>query len=377
MNTQLNRTISKGQRRSDQAGFSLLELLVAMLIFLIVSGTIFGLMQIARIDRNRSSRRADVMKNARVAIHMIGRDALNAGLGYHKTGAVVPDNWISTTLNTVPDTDNERDLLTSIVGGNDLFPNNLAGPAVSTDSVAFCYRDMDFHPDLAKPQAEQVGRLIRLKTVAAPTNPAVAQVETEAVDGASDARVNHLFLVESDTTQVAVMATDVAGNRFIDAAPGDPLGLNQPLNGGLTGSVLRQCIDQNDENCTTYVATMKRFFIVNYMVQPDGTLVRILYGNNVGAGAAQQVQIQPIAYNVEDFQVTYVLEDGTVTDKPNAGPDGIVGTGDDFTEGFNLIRQVSVRIQVQAHENDEQTGQAQSITLNATFSTRNMEYDAG
>ncbi len=377
MNTQRNSETINSQHRSGQAGFSLIELLVAMLIFLIVSGSIFGLMQIARIDRNRSSRRADVMKNARVAIHMIGRDALNAGLGYHRTGAVVPDNWISGTLNVTPDTDNERDLLTSIVGGNDLFPNNLAGPGVMTDSVAFCYRDMDFHPDTAVPQAQQVGRLVRLKTVAAPTNPAVAQVETEAADGASDARTNHLFLVESDTTQVAVMATAVTGNKFIDAAPGDPLGLNQPLNGGLTGSVLRQCLNQNDENCTTYVATMKRFFIVNYRVQPDGTLVRIIYGNNVGGGASDQVQIQPIAYNVENFQVTYVLEDGTVTDKPNAGPDGIVGTGDDFPEGYNLVRQVSIRIQVQAHENDEQTGQAQSITLNATFSTRNMEYDAG
>jgi prepilin-type N-terminal cleavage/methylation domain-containing protein len=84
--------------RNDQRGFSLLELMIAMVIFLIVTAAIYGLMQVGRIDRNRSSRRSDVMKNARVAIHLIGRDALNAGFGYHRRGAIAPDNFLSTTF---------------------------------------------------------------------------------------------------------------------------------------------------------------------------------------------------------------------------------------------------------------------------------------
>ncbi len=372
--------ISVPAKSKGEEGFTIVELIVAMIIFLMVTGSIYALLEVGRIDRNRSSRRADVLKNARVAVHLIGRDALNAGLGFHRAGAVTPDNFVSTLLGVPPDLDTERDLLTSVVAGNDLYVNDInMDPLVRTDSVAFAYRDMDFNPDLTKPLDLQVGRLLMLRSVSSPSgSPSVARVETQAADGATVARTHHLYLVESDTTQVAIMATSIPSANRIQAAPGDPLGLNQPLNGtGSNGSVLRQCIDQNDENCTTYVATMKRFHLVQYKVKPDGTLVRIIYGNNVGGFAGDQIQEQPLAYNVEDFQIEYVLSDGTVTSTPNAGPDGIVGTADDFTEGFNQIRQITVRIRVQANENDEQTGRREGLTLTATFATRNMEYDAG
>ncbi|MBK9165650.1 MAG: prepilin-type N-terminal cleavage/methylation domain-containing protein [Acidobacteria bacterium] len=363
-----------------QDGFSLIELLVAMVIFLIITGAIYGLMEIGRIDRNRASRRADIQKNARVAVHLIGRDALNAGLSFHRAGAVTPDDFVSTLLEVPPDVDDERDLLTSIVAGNNVYTNNInPDTSTRTDSISFAFRDMDFNPDTALPADEQVGRLVMLQNVTNPSgSPETPRVRTLAANGAAVARPFHLYLVESDTTQVAVMATNVQGTNQIDAATGDPLGLNQPLNGsGAEGSVLRQCIDQNDENCTTYVASMKRFFLVQYRVNPDGTLVRRVFGNNVGAAAADQIQEQPLAYNVQDMQIEYVLKDGTVTPTPNAGPDGIVGTVDDFTEGFNMIRQITVRISVQSSENDERTGLPEVITLNATFATRNMEYDAG
>lgn len=371
--------LSLGSLRK-QEGFSLLELLIAMVIFLIITGAIYGLMEIGRIDRNRASRRADIQKNARVAIHLIGRDALNAGLSFHRAGAVTPDDFVSTLLEVPPDVDDRRDLLTSIVAGNNIYPNNInPDSSVRTDSIAFAFRDMDFNPDTALPADQQVGRLVMLQNVTNPSgSPATPRVRTLAANGATVARPYHLYLVESDTTQVAIMATNIQGTNQIDAAPGDPLGLNQPLNGvDADGSVLRQCIDQNDENCTTYVASMKRFFLVQYRVNPDGTLVRRVFGNNVGAAAADQIQEQPLAYNVQDMQIEYVLKDGTVTATPNAGPDGIVGTTDDFTEGFNMIRQITVRISVQSSENDERTGLPEVITLSATFATRNMEYDAG
>lgn len=384
------RTISFGKSftqgpagpRSEQ-GFSVVELLIAMVIFLVITGAIYGLLEVGRIDRNRSSRRADVLKNARVAVHLIGRDALNAGLSYHRNGAVTPDNFVANLLGVPADPDLDRDLLTSIVAGNNIYPNNLnADPAVRTDSVSFAFRDMDFNPDLTRPPALQVGRLVMLRNVSSPAgSPNVPRVETLDATGAAVAQRHHLYLVESDTTQVAVMATGVPSLNRIDAAPGDPLGLNQALNGaGANGSVLRQCIDQNDENCTTYVASMKRFFLVQYRVKPDGTLVRVVFGNNVGAPDTEQIQEQPLAYNVEDFQVEYVLKDGTVTDSPTAysnGPDGIPGTGDETPDQLNMIRQITIRIRVQSTETDEQTGRRESLSLTATFATRNMEYDAG
>ena len=357
------------KRDLGQAGFSIMELLIAMVIFLIVTGSIYGLLALGRFDRNRSSRRSDVLKNARVAVHMIGRDVLNAGLGYHSRGAMVPDNFNSTQLGVPADVDAVRDMLTSVVVGNNINTNNLSRTAgLKTDTISFAYRDPDFNG----------GNTINLLGVGAGATASVPRLTANTATGAAAAQPYDLFLVESDTSQVACMATAVNGTNTIDMAPGDPLGLNQALNGsGVAGSLLRQCTSSADTNCTTYSATAKRIFLVSYKVKPDGTLVRMVYGNNRGAAATAQVQELPMAYNVEDFQIRYVLDDGTVTDNPSVGPDGLVGTIDDSWQEFNRIRQLTISIRVQATEADERSGQLESISFTSTFSTRNIGYDAG
>lgn len=372
MKSNLNNTGSSREIRANsrEAGFSLLELLIAMVIFLIVTASIYGLMQVGRVDRARSSRRSDVMKNARVAVHLIGRDALNAGFGYHRRGAIVPDNFMSSTFGLPNDANTDRDMLTAVVAGNNLFTNDLQTVSTArTDMIAFCFRDIDFN----------AGATMELQNVSAPSGaPSTARLQTKTATGAQNAKKYDLYLVESDTSQIAVMATNIPATNQIDGAVADPLGMNQALNGtGSGGSVLRQCTSSADENCTTYLATAKKFNLVSYKVKQDGTLVRIIYGNNTGAASDQQIQELPLAYNVEDLQFEYVLENGTVTDNPSAGPDGVIGTADDEAEDFNLIRQITVTIKVQSTEFDEQTKKPITISLTATFSARNLEYDAG
>lgn len=347
-----------------------MEAMISMVIFLIVTASIYGLLQIGRLDRNRSSRRSDILKNARVAVHLIGRDALNAGLGYHRRGAVVPDNFLSNRLGLSPDADAERDMLTSIIAGNDLFTNDLQpDPKLKTDIIAFAFRDVDFNNS----------SVIELKNAASPTgSPAIARLQTNSSLTTANAKKYDLYLIESDTSQVAIMASQISGTTTMDISPNDPLGINQPFDGtGENGSMLRKCASSADENCTTYLASLKRFYWVSYKVKKDGTLVRIVYGNNRDGSAAEQIQEFPLAYNIENLQIKYVLEDGTVTDNPIAGPDAVVGTTDDRPDDFNLIRQITVTIKVLAPENDEQTGKPESVTINSTFSARNLEYDAG
>ncbi len=342
------------RRRSTESGFSIVEMIVAMIVFMMIVGTIYGLLQVGLIDRNRSSRRSDVLKNARAAMHLISRDALNAGLSYNKSGAIVPDDFISTRLGIPADTNTERDVLTSVIGGNNLF-FNILNPDTNarTDLLAFAYRDSDFNG----------GNVISLNNASGVTGlPQTVRLQS-AANEARNVKGYDLYLVESDSSQVAVMATGRPSLSAIDIAPGDPLGINQPLNGTGTGvSLLQKCTALITENCTTYVASVKRFFWVSYKVRSDGTLTRTTFGNNSGAPAAEQIQEMPVAYNIENFQVTYVLEDGSTTENP---------------ADFNFVRQVTVTITVQATERDEQLGEPESITLTGTFSTRNLEYDAG
>lgn len=363
-------TFSAPKKNFQESGFTIIEVIISLVIFLIISASIFGLLQVTRVDRNRSSQRNDILKNARVAVHLIGRDALNAGLGYHKRGAIVPDNFLSSKLGIPADTNTDRDILTSIIAGNNINSNNLqTDPNVKTDLISFAFRDLDFNDS----------DVVELKDVDNPSgSPQIARLITKDADGASQIRANDFYLIESGATQLAAMATGTNNANMIEFAPTDPLNLNQPLNGlNENGSLLRECASSMDTNCTTYVATLKRFFLVKYHIKADGTLVRTVYGNNRNAATpAEQTQEFPLAYNVENMQIKYVLKNGKVTENPSAGDDGIAGTNDDKPEDFNLIRQITVTLTVQALENDGQTQKLDKVSVSATFSARNMEYDA-
>lgn len=374
MKNQVNTVL---QERRSEAGIGMLEVLIAAVLFLVISAAIFGLLQVARIDRNRASRRSDTLKNARAAMHLIGRDALNAGLSFHKDGGFAPDDFLTTRLGLSQDNNTDRDRMTSIIAGNNVFTNNLQ--TGTTDEISFIYRDMDFN-DAKTVQLASVG--------ASPSNASVPRVtlkpSTNQQCGNTTnpdpcVRVYDLFLIETNSTQIPVMATAVPSTTTVDFAAGDPLGLNQSLTAsGIAASQLRKCTTTITDNCSTSVSLMKKFFWVSYRVSSDGTLIRTIFGNNnPPAGAADQIREQPLAYGIQDMQIHYVLENGTVTDDPSAGPDGIRGNGNDTPGDMNLVRQVTITLKVQSSEFDEQRHVPETITITSTFATRNIAYDAG
>lgn len=370
----------RAEKRSE-GGFSLLELVIAMVIFLIVTGAIYGLLQMGTFDRNRASRQSDVMKNARATIHLIGRDALNAGLGYHQSGGIVKDNSLDVLLGITPDTNTDRDSLTSVIAGNNITTNTLqSNPAIKMDIVTFAYRDYSFN----------MGNAVRINVPTVGSAATVARVTSKSgtiyrnSDMATPLPITasnayDLYIIEGDTSQVAGMATAVINSTTIDFAPGDPLGINQAYNGsGNNRSLLKPCGATETEGCTTFNnATLKKFSWVSYRVNSEGTLIRTTYGNKYGKLATEQIDEQPLAYNIKNFQVKYVLRDGTVTDDPAAGPDGDRNTADDTPNNINLVAQITVSIEVQSTERDEQTKQYQVTKLTSTFGVRNLQYDAG
>jgi prepilin-type N-terminal cleavage/methylation domain-containing protein len=345
----------------NQQGFSLVELVVSMVIFLIVTGSIYGLLEVGRSDRDRTSQKSDVAKNARAAIHLLGRDALNAGYGYHKFGALVPDNVLADRLGITPDVGTDSDILTSVIVGNDSTPVGDGANITDTDSIAFASRDFNFNNGnpLTITDATSSNSMLILKGVSA------AQV--------ANVRVHDLFIAEAATTQVAVMVTAVAGDQ-ITFAVGDPLGINQSY----SISILKKC-DQFTIaiDCVDYKVpvVLKKFFWVSYKVKPNGTLSRFMYGNNTGASASQQIIEQPLLYGIKNLQFTYTLSDGKVTSDPSAGDDNIFGTADDITDNLNKISLLNVSLTVQSVDSEAGSETAEKITINSSFSTRNLEYN--
>lgn len=352
----------------SQAGFTLVELMVSITLFIIVTGAIYGLLKVARADRSTTNQRLDVMKNLRVALNMIGRDTLDAGYSYQKNGALVPNGLIATRLGLPPDTDGQPDRLVGVISANNLNPNSLQ-TSQFTDEVSFVYRDTSFNNNVTLP--------INVAT----QNPAnVVQLTISSGAGIPNnnvCKLYDLYVIESQSSSVIGMVTTVPtgalNTKFLRFAIADPLGINRSW----SSSLLRPCASSSDTNCTNYPASIKKVTWVSYKVLNDGTLVRTVYGNNPTGSASQQVQDMPLAYGVEDMQISYVMDDGTVADDPVSGPDGIRGTIDDTPLNLKLVRQITVSVKAQSPQVDPRTGQRNKVTLSATFNTRNLGYDAG
>jgi Tfp pilus assembly protein PilW len=363
------------KEKRNQAGFSLIEATISMLLFLMVTGTIYGLLELGRADRNKSSRRNDTLKNARVATYLISRDMVNAGLGFHKGGALVPDDFLANKLETIIDVGIIRDSMYSVGMGN-----NVSASTISTDlsdTISFAYRDLQFNN----------GRPIQAINEISTNSNQITLVTTPG--GANLVRQYDVFLAELDTAQVMVIVTSVnAANNEITFAFGDSLGLNQVRSGNPSitegNSRLRKCgfigAVKETVNCTEYSinpiigAKLKKVSVVKYKVDSSGTLNRIIFGNNTGANAAAQIQTQPLIFGVKNLQFNYVLADGSVTDDPVKGLDNIRGTVDDTPGKTGDIRQIEMDLSIQAGRN-EQTQLPDFVDLKSTFGLRNMQYD--
>jgi Tfp pilus assembly protein PilV len=368
--------------KANQAGFSLIEVVTSMTMFLMITGTVYGLLELGRTNRNASSNRSDTQKNARVSLYLIGRDLMNAGLGFHKQGAYSPNAYLQNILDVEPDVNPDRDVLTSLSIGNNVHSNVLGG-TVKTDAIFMTYRDLTFNDSSSIQVVDETSanqNQITLQTLAGKT-----------------ALVNlyDVFIAETVSTQVMLVVT--AKDDYADQitfAFGDPLGLNQVRSGGVdvyANSLLRKCGVNENTGCTAYhpalptaspaeqaaqtVVNLKKVIGVQYKVDENGTLTRIIYGNNRGATPANQIQTQPLIYGIKNLQFEYVLNNGTVTDDPVKGVDGTRGTTDDTPGELNKIRQVSVDLIIVAEAKDGRTGVREETRLNSTFSTRNLQYD--
>lgn len=417
--------------RYSERGLTAVELLVSMAIFLIVVGAVYGVLRIGNMSRSSINSRSENIKNVRMAINSIGREAVNAGLGYNRVGGTVPDDFTADNFGLPADADTDDDLLTAISAGYNISESDFSTAGARNDVVAFAFRDFQFNdgfPIIINDAKEDGGKLI-LKTP----------------DGAcANCRPYDLFLIESgDGKKAIILSTDIVNNNTIVlGGDEDPLNINYGnkkgsqkkaqkrvddaqkelqkkkddqakaqddlakaiakgdvkkildiqnlltallgdiasaqaelnaallalanINGSATsGSTVKKCAYGETEKCVSYSSTQvvaKKIYLVSYSVSADGTLIRTTFGNNTGAGADDQIVKQPIASGVHSFKLKYLLADGTTTEDPSVA--------NTQKEKCNDIIQIDVTVVV-----DSENGSSEPISLNSTFSTRNLKYD--
>ncbi len=348
------------ENRSNKAGFTLLELLVSLTIFLIVTSAIWGVLRTAQISRSVVNNQVELAKSVRLGLNLIGRDTYNAGFGYPlKNTVVLPDNRITNLLGIPNDFDTTRDTVPPIISGNNITLNTYnTAPNIRTDQVTFLFYDTTFN--LVGVGANAVSTPLNIN---AATTTGTSTDEIVPISGSnSSCRVNDLYLITGNTGSTLGLATALSGTNKVQFSNGDVLGINLA---GTTGTI-RQI---------TTPASLQRVIMITYFVTADGTLTRRVYANVPPAIPAVPFVDQPLVYGVENFQIQYVMDDGTLLDNPSAGPDGIAGTADDVTANLAAVRQIRYTISVRSQELNS-GGQPYRETMTSTFSTRNLGYDA-
>lgn len=359
-----NKIFKKTINRKSEKGLSAIELLIAMAIFLIVMSSVYGILKIGNMSRTTINSRSENIKNVRMAINTIGREAVNAGLGYNRIGGTVPDDFTADNFGLPADDDDVDDLLTAISAGYNITESDLSKNGEKNDVAAFAFRDFQFNdgfPIVINDVQENGGTLI-LKTP----------------DGAcANCRPYDLFLLETgEGKQAVILSTDIVnGNSIVLGGDNDPLNINYGKGGegddGKKGkSTVKKCEDEKKGNCIDYASTTvvaKKIYLVSYSVSADGTLIRTTFGNNTGAGADEQIVRHPIANGVRSFKIQYLLSDGTVTDDPSVA--------NTQKERCNDIVQIEVTVTVESETSQMGAITSDPITLTSTFSTRNLKYD--
>jgi prepilin-type N-terminal cleavage/methylation domain-containing protein len=342
----------KSAEKPGAKGFSILELIISLSVFLIAVAAVYGIARLATIQKNTVNTRTDQVRSARIALEYLRRDAVNAGFGYHRTGGNAPDNIGNALFGIASDADTERDLLTAIVAGNDRNTNtiNFGG---TTDVVTFISRDITFNSGAVVNynSADDVGNRIDVVTTAGAT---------------ASCSVYDLYLFESGSgvTQIVGMVTGIVANtNTLQLAPADPLNINQSATA--TGNA------QSLFMSSPGGGTIKRLNMVSYMVTSDGILVRKKFGNRAGMTAAQQVDTRELVYGVSDFQIKYFLEDGSTVDDPSNGNDGR-----NNQMIMNNVVQIQISLTIAGDPNSSEPAAKSPITIKEYVSTKNLRYEA-
>lgn len=347
--------------RNSEKGFTLLELIIVMIIFLIVTAAIYGLLRVAQQSRSTVNEQVQLTRSVRVALNLIGRDTYNAGFAYPLRNTVIlPNNRISPLLGIPDDSEPTRDTVPPVIAGNNITLNTFNPlPNIRTDQVTLLFKDSTFNLVGVVPE----------RRVSQPLNINAATTTTTGIDeivplsGSNAAcRINDIYLITGNTGSALGLATNLIDANIVQFANLDVLGFNQTGAGGSLRSI-------------TLPASMQRVRMVTYFVTADGILTRREFANVPPVVPRVASVDEPLVYGVENFQIQYILNNGAITDNPSAGADQVLGTEDDNQANLANVRQIRFTINIRSTELNT-AGQPYRITMTSTYSTRNLGYDA-
>jgi prepilin-type N-terminal cleavage/methylation domain-containing protein len=332
-----------GAAQSDARGFSLVELTVALVVTLIVTGAIYGLLAGGQSAFRREPELADRQQNIRVAMDLIMRDIGNAGSSLPPFVQVFTPGLDACSSCPAPGA-----------------PMGLGG--VRTDELEMVTNDgsHDNEPVCANRATGAASANVRLVRNVLPLPPAPAAPGGAVAILFGDGTWTMRYVTSGTASAPAGDTNCTSGTpTLLNFASGNPPDLTNGLNPAGGGSV---CTTNNsgipltgttrfgDNNSgitgcpgtslvagpCCMVAEVSYAQVVRYRIRNNGTVPELQRYDSANAGAG----FQAVARGIEDLQVQYTQADGTVT------PTGIIPGAPPVIRGsYNtLVTQVQVTL---------------------------------
>lgn len=345
--------------KHNQAGFSLIEMMIAVTVMVLISSAVVTLMKGSMIISTANYELTDAQQNLRTSQEFINRDLMNAGDGLKSVNKIyVPNAFVSNyiTLTPIFDADmpaNVRNLgiLTSdnqVPAGTAVVGAAPATTVLSTPNLTDRQTILEIDPQFIPVAPSNVNGAGTLVTLPSGTDMTLFTV-------------NEIYYISSAVGGTFATITSInSATRQLNFVSGDPYGLN--LN-GLPNLI--KLISTNG----TLPTSLQRMRLIHYYLNASGFLMRRVFGAKcVPATTCAGFQESIIAEHVLNVQFNYSLD---MTD--GAGnvvqPTGVLATPIDRTN----VRQVEVTVTVET-PHVLQSGSRSQLSMSTSTSVRNMQF---
>jgi type II secretory pathway pseudopilin PulG len=343
--------ILKNRSITNQAGFSIIEMIVAGALLAIVGGAVFGLMRDSMKVASTTYEMTDAQEGLRTAQEYINRDLLNAGDALTSISSILVPRTFVTNYLTVSPVDNPSTPgvtnLSILTSDN----NTPAGTTIrNTNPVATVHAT----PLTDRITMLQIDATFTPIALSAPAINAVGDRITIAAADVSRFRVGEIYFLSSSVGATFGTITNINATPQLVFANGDAYGLNLSGAGGRINTVSAG---------GTLPTSLMRVKIVHYYVTSGGLLMRRVLGVR-GGGLTDSL----IAEHVISLQFRYFL---SLRD----GNGNIVQPVEQLTDSTKqlALNQVEVTVSVET-PHTIQNGTQPQLTMTTATSVRNMQF---
>jgi prepilin-type N-terminal cleavage/methylation domain-containing protein len=334
-----------------QAGFSVVEMIVAVAVLAIVSGAVFALMRDSMKVASTTYEMTDAQESLRTAQEYLNRDLLNAGDALTSVSNIlVPRTFVTNYLTVSPVDDPSRPGVTnlSILTSDN---NTPAGTVIrNTNPVATVHSN----PLTDRITMLQIDPTFTPIALSAPAINATGDRITIAAADVGRFTVGEIYFLSSAAGATFGTITSITATPQLVFANGDACGLNVSGNGGRIYTVSAG---------GTLPTSLMRVKIVHYYVTSGGLLMRRVLGVR-GGGFSDSL----IAEHVISLQFRYFL---SLRD----GSGNVVQPVEQLTDSTAqlALNQVEVTVSVET-PHAIQNGSQQQLTMTTATSVRNMQF---